>query len=69
MSSTDKYVSIDVIKSKFGRVVAKLGVPVCTIEGALTELTWVVQNHFFFRKRCVDVIPLHGYLKLHIRTS
>ena len=69
MSSTDKYVSIDVIKRKFSRVVAKLGVPVCTIGGALAELTWVVQNLFFFRKRCVDVMPLHEDLKLHIWAS
>ena len=69
MSSTENYLSIDVIKSKFGRVVTKLGVPVCTIGGALTELTWVVHNHFFFRKRCVDVMPLHEHLKLHIMTS
>ena len=69
MSSPDNYLSIDVNKSKFGRVAANLGVPVCTIGGALTELTWVVQNHFFFRKRCVDVMPLHEHLKLHILTS
>ena len=55
MSLSVEYLSFGFFKNKIGRVVVKLGVSVCTIGGALTELTWVVQNLLFFFARGVSM--------------